>query len=161
MSNNQAEDRAGELERAKVAIDVVKHVSTLSTGSIVLIATLLDKFPKPIAAQWQLAAAILCLVFCLACCLYYLVYVGVSGNWKERNTGIGGVVGMLIGWSFLVGILFLGIFAIQNVHKLPSTQPTTDAPMKRSNHYAGSKEPDVSAESRAFRPPSKAWSSLC
>jgi hypothetical protein len=54
-------------ERTKLAADLVKHISTLSTGSLVLIATLLDKLPKPLEGRRFLITSIICFVVCLVC----------------------------------------------------------------------------------------------
>ena len=53
------------LERLKLEVDALKHISTLATGTIVIIATFLDKLPKPLEQPLNLVIAVGAMLTCL------------------------------------------------------------------------------------------------
>lgn len=111
-----------ELERLKIKIDLVKHLSTLSTGSIVLIATFIDKLPKPIIHRQDLVTAIAFLGLSLIASAMYLAATGInrrSWNLSEPETMRELVFGLLAVGSFVLGVQSLGVFVIVNVIHLP------------------------------------------
>jgi hypothetical protein len=135
MAEDNEQPKRGDLEGTKLATDLMKHVATLASGSIVLVATLLDKFPKPIIGSGWLVGSVISLVLCLACSLYFLMVLLVWKYWvpeyfpdfalRSSNSfsmWTTGAASLLAGWSFLGGILCLGIFAIKNLHRLQGLQ---------------------------------------
>jgi hypothetical protein len=60
-------DRQQEFERLKLAVESVKHITTLATGSIVLIATFADKVPLAlfVSGRRYFLGAILSLTICV------------------------------------------------------------------------------------------------
>jgi hypothetical protein len=102
--------------------DYLKHMTTLSTGSIVLIAAFLEKvFTKPL---WKGFVVTSLIGFMLSVLSSVVVYTNLllfefprpnrkSGmpNWAGNLAGIGAIAT----WAgFLIGILSLAVFAIRN-----------------------------------------------
>ena len=115
-------DPGGEAEFHKLWADYLKHITTLSTGSILLIATFLEKlFAQP---RWK-AAVLTSLLGFLASVLGSTI--GLSGVvirskklvWTKAEDDIETnlmVAGTLAAWlGFLVGIVGLTAFTIRNL----------------------------------------------
>jgi predicted permease len=115
-------DPGGEAEFHKLWADYLKHITTLSTGSILLIATFLEKlFSQP---RWK-AAVLTSLLGFLASVLGSTI--GLSGVvirskklvWTKAEDEIETnlmVAGTLAAWlGFLVGIVGLTAFTIRNL----------------------------------------------
>ena len=111
-----------EIEATKVWIDYLKHIATLSTGSIVLLSTFLEKvFAKP---AWK-AAVVLSLLGFLVAIIASLVSMSAltvrSENWtfktkEEKWIEPVQYVGMLVCWcGFATGMVSLTIFTIRNL----------------------------------------------
>ena len=115
-------DRLSDLEFAKINIDVVKHITTLSTGSILLIATFLDRFPNAHAwSKWLLILALVCLTVCLGISSLFLANYAKYGSsspderlpkltrsWLARHAHFSAVL-------LMVGIFSIAGFAIINI----------------------------------------------
>lgn len=110
-----------ELERTKLAMDLVKHLSTLATGAIVLIATLLERFPRPLREQDTLVWSIVSFIICTISCTAYWFLGAILGhwfgtNWSDRQVRFLFVVlAVIFTASFIGGVIYLGIFAIRNL----------------------------------------------
>lgn len=117
MNADDSSDKM-RFERLKLEIDVVKHVSTLSTGSLVLIVTLADKLPKPLLYPQLVQASLCCFVASLLCCLLYLVSPW-SVDTSERSfvTITNFLAFLAAGLSLVLGIGLLGVFGIVNLGK--------------------------------------------
>jgi hypothetical protein len=109
------------LERTKLAADIVKHISTLATGSIVIVTTFIDKTHKETAKLYLLSFSVECLMLCLILCAVYLFLVGVPSRWDEvvlRTPPVRLVIQIaaaLLYLSFAAGLLALGWFALANI----------------------------------------------
>jgi len=111
------------LEREKLAADLIKHVSTLATGSVVLVTTLLDKIPKPVQFPEGLVIAIWAFIICIMACFMYLFRIGITQHWLDQHFGtkmtrIYSFLGFVVFLTFLLGIGYLGMFATQNLRAL-------------------------------------------
>ena len=111
-------DRFSEADCAKVGIDYIKHITTLASGSLLLIATFIDKFPHPIA-KWAIAWAISFLAMSIV--LAYTSMLGlinygrnVHARTRKDKTTMGRFMTACI-LSFLAGMLFLANFILMNV----------------------------------------------
>jgi hypothetical protein len=110
-----------ELERTKLAMDLVKHLSTLATGAIALTATLLERFPKPLREQDTLIWSVICFITCTVSCTVYWFLGAILGhwlstNWNDRQVRLLFVLlAVILTASFAAGVIFLGIFAIKNL----------------------------------------------
>ena|ERR1022692_523481 len=105
------------LERIKLAVDIAKHIATLSAGSILVTATFLDKFKGPITGRWLVAGAILFFVISLMSSVVYLDTTTRARYWRS-----GGWDGLSRSWSgtltmqsFVLGVIFLAAFACLNI----------------------------------------------
>lgn len=129
--NDSGRKETQEFERLKLAVDSVKHITNLATGTIVLLATFGDKLPKPLAFRGYLVAGAISMVICLIASFIYLwaeTLAGPSGAVLGLTIprGIGrlprfsrsrffGILSDTIYLSFCFGILMLARFAIQNI----------------------------------------------
>jgi hypothetical protein len=110
------------LELNSVWSDYFKHLTTLSTGAVVLIATFLEKFaPHP---HWRPAVIVSLLGFLVAILGSIAVMTGLAMNAPNANTAGGTgdwvdvmqVLGMFAAWlGFVIGITALTIFALKNL----------------------------------------------
>src|SRR5208283_4662311 len=56
-----------DFEQLKLQADTIKHASTMATGTIVILATFMDKLPKPLTDPKALIIAVILLLVCLGC----------------------------------------------------------------------------------------------
>jgi hypothetical protein len=110
------------LESTKIWADYLKHLTTLSTGSIILLATFLEKlFTQP---EWKYAVVVALLGF-LGCVLgsvlsFTSIAIG-SIFWEDGEdpapwVDTAGGIALFMAWiGFCVGIISLTIFAIKNL----------------------------------------------
>ena len=112
-------DQSEYREQIKLYVEYLRHLTTLSTGSIVLIVTFLERlFSKPL---WKVAVVISLVGFMVSVLASIVVYTVTiwfpSENFRKSNrlAGIHGL-GIIFTWAgFLIGILCLGIFALRNL----------------------------------------------
>jgi hypothetical protein len=121
MAEGKSRDRVDYL---KDLVEYLKHITTLSTGSIVLLATFLEKiFAQP---QWKLAVVVSVggfLVSIIGSVATYSVILFFEmrseiGSSVETPTAakIIGMIGFFATWlGFLCGIAALSVFAIRNL----------------------------------------------
>lgn len=110
-----------KLKKTKLAVETVKHITTLSSGSIVLLATFVGQFPKPLKDPASLVVAVVCLLVCLgAGILYLFVAAELGDDWRvgevppQRSKPLRVSVALMF-LSFMFGIVALGIFALSNI----------------------------------------------
>jgi hypothetical protein len=101
--------------------DYLKHLTTLSTGAILLMATFLEKlFAHP---HWKLAAAgsLFFLLVSLLGCFGALTFIALNSGRENMHPefvlGAGwGLASVIIAWvGFFTGITLLTLFAIKNI----------------------------------------------
>lgn len=105
------------LARATFVTDLVKHISTLASGSILLLATFLGGVGRPLD-KGTLITAVVLLLACLVCCSIHLFYFGIRKTWtavEPEMKGGYGLVSFLIFAAFILGMLFLGISLIRTL----------------------------------------------
>lgn len=103
-------------EANKLFYDTFKHLTTLSTGSILILVALLDKvFEHP---QWKalIVAAFVSFIISTLSSILMMFVVGASVEALKSDAGgkIGGVSFLVTIGGFLLGIISLVIFAIKN-----------------------------------------------
>jgi hypothetical protein len=110
------------LEIAKQQIEYIKHVTTLSTGSIVLLAAFLEKlFSRPMWKGAVVVSFVGFLTSVVAAIVAHTLYVEGSQFFLSETTpdSFAGRIflrALLIMWvGFLVGIVALGTFAVRNL----------------------------------------------
>jgi len=111
--------RKANEESWKLRYDTYKHLTTLSTGSVLLLVTFLEKlFTKPL---WKgLVVASFCL-FVLAVLASLVVMNAIAGFIREieiekKDEWRGQVFVSIALISFLLGIVCLIIFAVRNLY---------------------------------------------
>jgi len=109
MKSDEWDDKQ-DFERTKLAIDCVKHITTLATGTIVFSAAIVEKLPKGSRFTGGLFAASLALVvFSLFLCFFYLFVEGIATRGRNPNHEKMGQVAFGIYLSFGTGLMALGI----------------------------------------------------
>jgi hypothetical protein len=109
------------LDRTSLATDLVKHVSTLASGSIVLLATFLSRVPTP-PDRGILIAGTSLLMLCILCCAVYLGFFGIRRTWvyssdRVRKTpqNLEALVTFLVFATFCAGIILVGISVVRTL----------------------------------------------
>ena len=106
------------LEQQKVTLDYIKHLTALCTGSILLLALLLEKFFTEPYVSWLVVIVFGC--FLVAVLFLSLSAFGVLLSIRESNkmqnsvrhfTAITFILGAL---SFVSALVSLGVFSILN-----------------------------------------------
>ena len=109
-----------EIERYKSVFEYFRHLVTLSTGSLVILATFLDKIVK--TREWKILV-ILSLIGFLVTIIgsivsYSLLIFDFPGGKRKANEWedkLGGM-GLLFAWfGFIFGIISLSVFTIKNI----------------------------------------------
>jgi len=109
-------------EAVRAQLDYLKHITTLSTGSILLLATFMDKLlTQPLWKSAVIVALIGFIVAVVACVVAHTMYIIVNydafeekdiDDWRHTVTMISFVC---IWIGFLLGVLSLAIFGIRNL----------------------------------------------
>jgi hypothetical protein len=115
---SEAEYSKEYTEAQKVVFDYIKHITTLDTGSIILLALLLEKFFK--TPQWKFLITVSFFGFSLSIIALTFAAFGIIRSIRtplDISTGLIKYTSwsFLLGISsFLVGILSLAVFAGKN-----------------------------------------------
>jgi uncharacterized membrane-anchored protein len=115
------------IEESKANIEYLKHITSLSTGSILLLAAFLEKiFVNPQGRgliQWVFVGFTACIFFATLtqfCVIYFF-----------RADGTNKATAILLGLSmltFIAATILLTVFAVENFNRTPPpTTPTTSA----------------------------------
>jgi hypothetical protein len=122
MPDDVEQNKLG-LERTKLAIDCVKHITTLATGIIVFSAAMLDKIPAGMNFKELLLISLSLIVISLLSCFALIFLEGVQPIWQEGKFAYPVaarwgtiVIGFVIYLSFPAGLFTLGIFAFANFY---------------------------------------------
>jgi hypothetical protein len=116
----EADSFQKELEKFKAGVAYMKHLTTLSTGSIVLIAAFLEKvFTKPL---WRVAVVVSLIGFVISVLSSTVAYtLGLIHSFPGDNEDIpewsetAGSLGIRFAWiGFLIGIISLATFFVKN-----------------------------------------------
>ena len=105
-----------EAESRRIRIDILKHLSTLNTGSILIAGAMLEKFPH--GAVLPLACTFAALICSLATCVVLLIRperILISGN---------RLLFLVACVLFIIGISFLSLFVFGGF-ELMIAQPQT------------------------------------
>ena|ERR1700674_5706155 len=106
---------ADTFDELKLAIDCVKHITTLATGIIVLTVTVLDKLKRPIHIPLILGFAVACMVICLFNCFMFLVGAGIMHYRADEYRVKYRSHLFAVYISFGIGIAFYSGFVIYNL----------------------------------------------
>lgn len=117
------------LESTKLNFDAIKHLTTLSTGSIVLLVTFLEKIFRE-GQHWRIliGAALICFIFSIVGCVSDLLQnadlitsVALSRNrplehFASLDSNTLQVTIRFCFVTFLIGIMSLTVFALRNLY---------------------------------------------
>ena len=119
MESNWKPAPEGFREGGKLLFDLMKHLTTLSTGSIVLLVVFVEKlFPNP-SFKWLIVVVLSSLI--LSTINSLLAMFVIVGNVKIRGSrnGFKQNIGVGAFWAaagfFLLGLIVLVVFAILNI----------------------------------------------
>jgi hypothetical protein len=111
-----------DYEQVKIFNDYIKHINTLSTGSILLMVTFLEKiFTNPHQKWLVIISLIMFLTSIIGGVLLKTILSanaldGIDENYVDKSEILLKRIGVLIMWiGFLLGIISLGIFGIINL----------------------------------------------
>lgn len=108
-------------EQTKLAHDYLKHLATLTTGSILLLVTFLEKFLTNLRGKWAIVVSLCAFTISIVCniaaqtgnmeTMHYTPKQMKTSRWNRIT-----VLGMIATWvAFLVGLIVLVIFALKNI----------------------------------------------
>ena len=113
--------RTSYQESYKLFYDFFKHVTTLSTGSILLLVAFLDKlFPHPLWRVFiviSLGAFILSALFSLILMAFFSNAMRRPGDLTETEYKLTGLTFIIIVMAFLSGMISLIVFAVKNLYR--------------------------------------------
>lgn len=100
--------------------DYLKHLTTISTGSVVIIVTFAEKFAENKLWGWLFPASILSFLTALVSaiiCMFFVLSEKVDSLYTFKEDTIDTIVAIIflitLG-TIILGVLFLVIFAIRN-----------------------------------------------
>jgi hypothetical protein len=114
------QDHQKDLQRTQLKMDLVKHVSTLSSGAIVILATFLTKRTPPAAGSndWLLASVVSLIASLVASLVYFWAFGLLRQFQRPQRRAFADpmekITGFLLALAFCSGILSLGVFVIKN-----------------------------------------------
>lgn len=112
-------DHQERVERIKLLYDLSKHITTLSTGTLLLMAGLLDKIFK--SPTWKFLAILAFLSFasCLIMALFSMLGYSVSSRSSYRKPGnpadFGFKTFVYSLLCYIIGVLFFTVFVARNL----------------------------------------------
>src|SRR5437879_9051728 len=110
--DEQKQDESAQ-ERTKIRVDIVKHITTLATGTILVVVAFFDKLTGFMVGRAWLVASIVCMLVCVGAAFVYLW--AESLPFPRQNDTVGLVVlSTIMYFSFLFGILVLVVFLLRN-----------------------------------------------
>ncbi len=111
-------DQFTKADKAKVVIDYLKHLTTLSSGSIMVLATFIDKFQHP-KVKWLLIYGMTGLAVSLMTSIIGILGMTVYGaEAAKRTSELDNTLRRFLNfsaWGFLTGIYCVAMYAIFNL----------------------------------------------
>jgi hypothetical protein len=116
MNEDQRHER--ELEFRRLLHDYIKHLATLSTGSILLIITFREKLSDRPHWTWMVAIAMACFAISLLASVIAQISSLDTLSFEQSPKELEDATGwsMILCWlAFLLGIAFFVTFGIRNI----------------------------------------------
>jgi hypothetical protein len=111
-------EQRDDIERDKLAVDCVKHITTLATASILAMPVILDKFTVKNPDTNLLRSGLVLMVACIAASALYLFFIGIFRfAYTGKNVFTKFLIDMvifLIYATFFSGISSIGLFIYKN-----------------------------------------------
>ena len=115
---NQPQDDAA-VDYLKAVIDHFKHLTTLSSGFILVMATFIEKFFQ--TPDWQLlfVTSFVCFIFSALFSVFgqasFIDLLANIADWRTRNARLNQTITVLAWALFMLGILTLVVFTVKNL----------------------------------------------
>lgn len=113
-----AEQKARQ-ESLKLLFEVYKHTTTLSTGSIVLLATFLEKLFKSPKEVNLVTASLICFLVSVITSWIMMAHLAVEQQINRAPTRLDRIGGRILytvsPFSFIAGVMCLAVFAVINL----------------------------------------------
>lgn len=106
------------VEARRVLHDYLKHVATLSTGSILIIVTFLEKLSEQPTWTWLVAVTIIAFAICIIATIVAQVGNFESLTIKVEPDELNNLtfIAMLLTWAcFSIGVISMVIFGVANL----------------------------------------------
>ena len=120
-SQELTDEKKAQQESFKLLFEVYKHITTLSSGTIVILTTFLDKIFKYPKLTHLIAISIACFLLSLITSLPVMVDLAeeqqISRKSKRFNSNYRRFIYSLSPTTFVFGTLCLTMFAIINLYK--------------------------------------------
>lgn len=107
-----------KIETYKLVFDFMKHLTTLSSGSVLILITLLEKVfqSEPPTVFLRLAFGGFCLSIIAAVVAMMLLSFNASdGQISEKERNVFGIASAIASTGFVVGILFTVVAAVPSL----------------------------------------------
>jgi len=120
LAHLSAEQRRARQEGQKLLYDSIKHLTTLSTGSVLILATFLEKFFKE--PEWKALIALAFVGFIASMLFAFATMLALSKSIfsleekTESGSRSGAIFLRLSILSFLIGIISLVSFSLKNFY---------------------------------------------
>jgi hypothetical protein len=113
------DERSVQVEREKSIVDYLRHLTTLSTGSLVLLSGFMERlFTNPQQKFLVVVSVIGFMISVLSCVVALTLLTFTMGLTKEdtkKSIGVSFDIATVGAWAgFLAGIISLTIFALVN-----------------------------------------------
>lgn len=109
------DEKISRFELLKLSFDWCKHVSTLSTGSLLLMVTFLEKLKAQPSWKFLLPIALLGFVAAILGTLAVQLEHLITEDYDAKPTFLGKFGMRATPFGFLVGIVFVLVFALKNL----------------------------------------------
>ncbi len=121
MNNKTPNTDWSEIEVYKIEFEYLKHLTTISTGSILLIVAFLEKIFKNPESKFLIAISLCCFLGSISLCAFSQLTIIEKAservNLKLVKTVQNWTVGLLFGalFSYVIGIICLVSFGLKNL----------------------------------------------
>lgn len=120
MTKKLTPEQESKQEGQKLLYDSVKHLTTLSTGSILILIALLEKFFKTPEWAFLIAVGFICLVLSTLGSVITMIILSNSVFYSREDLELGSKQGALVFYcsllAFILGIISVVVFAIKNFY---------------------------------------------
>lgn len=109
-----------KLETYKLVFDLMKHLTTLSSGSILILIALVEKVLSPTFSKVYLTASFVCFCFSIICAIASMLLLGMTaadGKLTEGERNFFAIATSFSSISFGIGICFVAMLAVPSLLK--------------------------------------------
>lgn len=121
MSKDNLISDWNEIEIYKIEFDYLKHLTTVSTGTIVLIVAFLEKLFKQPKCKLAVAVSLVCFMITIIICAIAQASIIEKASekenleWRDKVQNLTVILFLSALFSFVVGMISLVIFGLKNL----------------------------------------------